>query len=183
MQSTCSPRFTIRQLMIVIAVAACLLGLSRMVTAGEPDLAACLAAVPTVLVLLHLVIEQIFGAPCPVCSRWALRRLARHRRHYRCTECRARVKRFWFGPWLDASGPEDAARYRKPQGAGTWTEFAVSEHLDDSTSGQLLKNKRFGHPPDHKARRPVYKPEPSPRLEEARAKVRDFFERLNQIKK
>jgi hypothetical protein len=182
MQSPRSPRFTIRQFMIVIAVAACLLALPRSMTSQEPFLA-CLAAVPTILLLLHALIEQTFGAPCPVCSRWALRRLARHRRYYRCTACRARVKRYWFGPWLDASGPEDAARYRKPTDAGTWTEFAVSEHLDDSTGGQLLKNKRSGHPPDEKARRPVYKPEPSPRLEEARAKVRDFFERLNQIKK
>jgi hypothetical protein len=107
----------------------------------------------------------------------------RHRRYYRCTACRARVKRYWFGPWLDASGPEDAARYRKPTDAGTWTEFAVSEHLDNSTSGQLLKNKRSGPQPDDKARRPIYTPKPNPRLEEARAKVRGFFERLNQIKK
>jgi hypothetical protein len=182
MQSPRNPRFTIRQFMIVIAGAALLLALPRMVEAQEPFLA-CLAALPTILVLLHYVIEQIFGAPCPVCSRWALRRLVRHRRYYRCTECRARVKRFWFGPWLDASGPDDAVRYRRPSDAGTWTEFAVSEHPDDSTSGQLLKNKRSGHPTDEKARRPIYKPEPSPRLEEARARVRGFFDRLNEIRK
>jgi hypothetical protein len=134
MQSPRNPRFTIRQFMIVIAVAALVLALPRMVEAQEPFLA-CLAALPTILVFLHYVIEQIFGSPCPVCSRWALRQLARHRRYYRCTACRARLKRYWFGPWLDASGPEDAARYRKPTDAGTWTGFAVSEHLDDSTSG------------------------------------------------
>ena len=70
MQSPRNPRFTIRQFMIVIAGAALLLALPRMVEAQEPFLA-CLAAMPTILVLLHYVIEQIFGAPCPVCSRWA----------------------------------------------------------------------------------------------------------------
>ena len=50
-------------------------------------------------------------------------------------------------------------------------------------AAQLLKNKRSGFPPDEKARRPIYKPEPSPRLEEARARVRGFFDRLNEIRK
>jgi hypothetical protein len=94
------------------------------------------------------------------------------------------VKRFWFGPWLDASGPDDEARYRKPTDAGKWTGFAVPEQLEGTTSGHLLQNKRSGPQLDEKkARRPVYQPEPSPRLDRARMKFRKFFEHLNEARK
>jgi len=50
----------------------------------------------------------------------------------------------WFGlsPWLDASGPEDAARYRKRSEAGTWKGFAAPKVLGTTTSGRLLQSKR-----------------------------------------
>jgi hypothetical protein len=132
------------------------------------------------LFLLNALVERTFGKTCPACSRRALRRLARHPYYYLCTECRARFKRFWVGPWLDASGPEDAGRYRRGSEAGTWTEYAAPEDLDGSSSGHLLQSKRTKdlvgevkrHPPRPGSRR---------RLEEAEKKVRDFLKRRYEI--
>ena len=90
--------------------------------------------------LLHFLVGEFVGYPCPACSRWALRRLARHRHYYRCSACGARLKRYGLGPWLDATGPQDAARYRKPTDAGTWKGYEPPGRLDDSTSGHLLEN-------------------------------------------
>ncbi len=160
--------------MLVIAVFAASLALPRLMNSPDRLVVGCLIGVLATLVLINKVIEVICGKPCPACSRRALRRLARHRHYYRCLECRSQLKRFGFGPWLDASGPDDARRYHKPSEAGVWKEYAVPEKLDGSSSGLLLQSKRSGelvgeiHPPPRSAgdRR---------RLEEAEKKVRKFF--------
>ena len=99
----------------------------------------CLVGLLTAFVLLNMLVEMVFGKLCPSCSRWTLRRLARHRRYYRCSACGGRIKWFRLGPWLDASGPEDAARYRKRTEAGTWKGFAAPKDLEATTSGRLLR--------------------------------------------
>ena len=55
---------------------------------------------------------------------------------------RGRFKRSGLGPWLDASGPEDAARYQQRTEAGTWKGFAAPKDLGATTSGRLLQSKR-----------------------------------------
>jgi hypothetical protein len=181
MEPSRTRQFTIRQFMVVVAVAACLLAFPRLVAALEPLAAASLAMLLAALVLLHVLVGQVFGWPCPVCSRWALRRLARHRWYYRCSACRARLKRIRFGPWLDAYSPEDAWRYKKPTDAGTWKGFEVPGNLAGSTSGRLLEQKRSTPVLDEKKRRPPYPPEPNPRLEEAKLKVRKFLKHMHEM--
>ena len=124
------PRYTIGQIMLVIAVFAASLALPRLINSPDRLVVGCLIGVLATLVLINKVIEVICGKPCPACSRRALRRLARHHHYYRCLECRSQLKRFGFGPWLDASGPDDARRYHKPSEAGVWMEYAVPEKLE-----------------------------------------------------
>jgi hypothetical protein len=173
-------RYTIREIMIVIALFACLLGLPRLIASLDP-LGLYLVAAPMALLLLNFLVEMVAGFPCPSCSRWALRRLARHRHYFRCSACRGRFKRVGFGPWLDASGPEDAAKFRKPTEAGTWKGFEVPEELDGTTSGHLLRNKRSGEFLEREMRRP-HQPGSGRRLEEAEDKVRAFLAHLRDAR-
>ena len=137
-----SSRFTIGQVMLVIAVFAGVLAVPRVADSSDRIVLFCVVGLLAVLVLINMLVEMVFGKQCPACSRWTLRRLARHPRYYRCSACRGRFKRFARGPWLDASGPEDAARYRKPTEAGIWKGFAVPKDLGTTTSSRLLLTKR-----------------------------------------
>ncbi len=137
-----APRYTIWHVMVGIAVLALLLAIPRLVTSSSLPYVAGVVALFPGLAALNVVAGSVFGIPCPACSRWTLRRLARHRNYYRCSSCRLRVKRFGFGPWLDASGPEDAGRYRQNTESRPWEGFAVPEDLEGTSSGLLLGNKR-----------------------------------------
>jgi hypothetical protein len=154
MRSPRTSRITIGQVMVVIAVIACLLTFPRLVGSREVVVLGGLAWAVGVFALLNLLVGTLIGIPCPSCTRWSLRRLVRHRNYYRCTACRARFKRFGFGPFLDASGSEDAGRYRKPTVAGLWIGFKPPDDADlaRSTSGLLLRHKRL-HDPVKESRR------------------------------
>src|SRR5262245_6945087 len=128
------PRYTIGQLMVVIAGVACSLAIIRLVNSPYRLVVVCLVGFLATFVMLNRMVEMVLGKRCPACSRGSLRRLARHRRYYRCSVCRTRFKRIGFGPLRDASGTDDAARYRKATEAGIWKAFAVPEKLDGSTS-------------------------------------------------
>src|SRR3954447_25424128 len=122
--------YTIGRLMLWIAGIAFLLAAPRLVmTRTFPWVVACAGVVPA-LALLNMLAGSVFGIPCPACARWTLRRLARHRNYYRCSSCRLRVKRFGFGPWLDASGPEDEGRYRQKSESRPWQGYAVPDDLE-----------------------------------------------------
>jgi hypothetical protein len=162
--------------MALIAGIACLLAVPRLIRSPDGPVFAYLLAFLAALVPLNALAEMVFGVPCPACSRWTLRRLARHPRYYRCSVCRARFKRSGFGPWLDASGPDDAGRYRQASEARPWEGFAVPEDLDGTTSGLLLQNKRSRERPAEDPR-PPRSPGPGGRFEEARRKVRRFLGR------
>lgn len=142
MPASGSGRYTIGQVMIAIAVLAGLLAAPRLVVSPDRVVMACVVGLLTVLFALHVGVETVVGRVCPACGKWALRRLLRHRHYHRCAACRGRFKRFRLGPWLDASGPEDAARYLKPGGAGTWLGFARPKVLSRTASGALLQSKR-----------------------------------------
>jgi hypothetical protein len=174
-------QFSISGVMIVVAVCAAAVALPRLVTSPEDLVARCLMALVVGFFLLDILIGSIFGIPCPVCSRWALRRLARHRHYYRCSACRARLKRYGLGPWLDASGPKDAAKYSKPTNAGVWMEFELPAELDDSTSGHLLQDRR-SRPGPGEGLWQAPAPSSPRRGEEARHKVRAVLERLREIR-
>jgi hypothetical protein len=173
------PRYTIGQIMVGIAVVAGVLAIPRLVNSPARPVALCFLGVLATLVLLNGAIDAVFGKVCPACSRRALRRLARHRHFYRCSVCRARYKRFGFGPWLDASGPEDAGRYRKPTDAGVWKGFDVPKDLKGSSSGALLGSKRTRDPLDVVRQYPP-KRDSGHRLEEAEKKVREFLKRRRE---
>jgi hypothetical protein len=177
MQLTRKPRYTIGQLMTGIAVLASLLAVPRLIHSPDRLIGTCFLGVLATLALLNALIEVVFDLPCPACSRRTLRRLARHRHYYRCSACRARFKRFGSGPWLDASGPDDAARYRKPSEAGTWKGFAVPKKLDGSSSGRLLGSKRSRDLPGE-VRRYSRQPAGEQRLREAERRVRKFLKNL-----
>lgn len=174
------PRYTIGQYMVGIALTAALLAIPRLLNSPDRLIGAALIGVMLTLVLLNALVERTFGKTCPACSRRALRRLARHSHYYLCTECRARFKWFWVGPWLDASGPEDASRYRRRSEAGNWTEYAAPEDLDGSSSGHLLQSKRTK---DLLGEVKRYPPRPGSRrrLEEAERKVREFLKHRHEI--
>jgi hypothetical protein len=164
-------RYTIGQLMVVIAFSAGLLAAPRLGVV-------CVAGVLTTLVLVGALLEMVLGKSCPACARRALRRLARHRHYYRCSACRARFKRFGSGPWLDASGPEDEDRYRRP--AGIWKGYAAPKELKGTSSGVLLGSKRSRDLPGEVRRRPP-RPAAGRRLEEAERKVRQFLKNLHDL--
>lgn len=174
------PRYTIGQIMLGIAVFAGILALPRLVRSPDGPILFAFLGLLTTLVLISALFDVVFGKICPACGRRALRRLARHRHYYGCMACRARLKRFGVGPWLDASGPEDEARYHKTGGAGTWKEFAVPRDLKGSGSGVLLASKR-ARDPIEELHRYAPRPDSGRRLEQAERKVRAFLRRRNEI--
>jgi hypothetical protein len=175
MAKTRAPRYTIGQLMVWIAVLAALFAVPQIVDSPDRWILFCAIGVLTAFLLINVLIEAVIGKACPACSRGRLRHLVKHRRYYRCTSCHARFKRFGFGPWLDASGPEDEARYRA-NGAGNWEGFAAPRILDDSTGGLLLRSKRSRDLPAE-AKQRTGQPTARRRSEEAGKKVRKFVER------
>lgn len=176
-----SSRFTIGQIMTVIAVFASLLAAPRLAVSPERTVMVCLVGLLTLLVLLNMLVEMVFGKQCPSCSRWTLRRLARHNRYYRCSACRGRFKRFGLGPWLDASGPEDATRYRKQTEAGIWKGFAAPKDLGATTSGRLLQNKRT-RDLQVEVKHQSYPPARHQRLDDAERKARNALDRLRELR-
>jgi hypothetical protein len=162
-------------LMGAIAALGSLLAATRVRSPDRPVLFG-VAMVLCAVVPVYAVIESVLAQVCPACSRRAMWRLARHRHYYRCRACRARFKRFGFGPWLDASGPEDEDRYRKPTDAGIWRGFSVPKDLKGSNSGALLASKRFRDPLDVVKQYPPRR-DSGRRLEQAEKKVREFLKR------
>ena len=148
------PRYTIGQFMALIAALACAFSVPRLIrsarfmTSGESMLLTCVAALPLILVVTNFLIELALGIQCPACSRWGLKRLARHRRYYHCPACGVRVKRSGFGPWRDASGPNEAANYRRRDASRPWVGYSIPAEPGDTTSGQLLRNQRKRRPAD-----------------------------------
>jgi hypothetical protein len=175
------PRFTIGRVMVWVAAVAFLLAIPRLVTSPELLVTLAIVGMLAALVLLNGLAGMVFGLRCPACSRRTLRRLARHRHYYRCAACRVRLKRFGYGPWLDASGPEDTARYRKPTEAGSWKGFEAPEELDGTTSGRLLRNKRSRGGPAEEPR-PTTPPGPGRRLEEAKRKLRSVLNEWRDLR-
>jgi hypothetical protein len=101
------------------------------------------AATLAALVALSLLSEAALGTSCPRCRQWALWPLALPRRPYRyyqCAACGGRLKRELFGPWHDASGPDDAAKYQRKR-RPVHLEAPAPAPNDPSTCATLLRNK------------------------------------------
>jgi hypothetical protein len=180
MSSLPRPRFTIGKIMLWTAAFAALMAVPRLVFAQERPIVVDLIAAIAVLSLASAAIDIVVGLECPVCSHRTLRRLSRHRGYYRCFSCRAQLKRFGFGPWLDASGPEDAQRYGKSSEAGVWKTFEAPRDLKGSASGALLGRKRSRDLLDEMKQYPP-PPDSSRRLEEAERKVRAILGRRRDL--
>jgi len=176
-----SSRFTIGQVMLGIAVFASLLAVPRLAVSPERIVMVCLVGLLTLIVLLNMLVEMVFGKPCPACSRWTLRRLARHCRYYRCSACGGRFKWFGLGPWRDASGPEDEVKYRKWTEAGTWKGFVAPDDLGASTSGRLLQSKRTRDLPGELKHQP-HPPTRRQRLDAAEQKARAALDHLRDLR-
>ena len=112
-----------------------------------------------------MLVEMVFGKLCPSCSRWTLRRLARHRRYYRCSACGGRFKWFNWAPGLMRPAPR-TARSRNRTEAGTWKGFAAPKDLGATTSGRLLQSKRTRDLPGGPKHQP-HPPTRQQRLDEA----------------
>jgi hypothetical protein len=164
--------------MTVIAIVAVILAAPR--PGRSPDGAVALIAALAILVVLSSVNKLAALTLCPACSRPSMRRLARSRHYYRCSACRGRFKRFGFGPWLDASGPEDAARYGRRSEAGIWKGYAAPREPGKSGSGRLLRGKRSRDLLDEVRQAPP-RPDAGRRLEEAEKKVRKFLKSLYAV--
>jgi hypothetical protein len=181
MQPPRTYRYTIGQFMAGISVLAGLLAVPALVHSPDRLVLVCGVGILLIFFLINGLIEILIGKRCPACSRRALRRLTRDIHYFCCTECRARFKRFGSGPWLDASGPDDAARYARPIGAGTWEGFAAPRKLDGSTGGLLLQAKRSRDLPAEVRRRP-HQAGARRLREEAERKVRKFLGNLREMK-
>lgn len=180
MQPQRTYRYTIGQFMAGIAFLAGLLALPPLVNSPDRLVLVCIVGILVIFFLINGLIEILIGRRCPACSRRALRRLRSDFHYFCCTECRARFKRFGSGPWLDASGPDDAALYARPTGAGSWKGFAAPRKLDGSTSGLLLQGKRSRDLPGE-VRRRLYQPGARRLREEAERKVRKFLGHVREL--
>src|SRR4051812_28576910 len=110
-------RYTIGRLMALIAALAFLLASPRLLTPTAVVVAASALGVVGAFALAVFSVEMILGIQCPRSSRFAVHRLARHNSYCRCSACWSRLKRFGYGPWLDAAAPGDAHKYRRdPEG-------------------------------------------------------------------
>jgi len=65
-----SSRFTIGQVMVGTAVFASLLAVPRLAVSPDRIVMVCLVGLLTVLLLLNMLVEMVFGKLCPSCSRW-----------------------------------------------------------------------------------------------------------------
>ena len=135
-------RLTIGQGMVVIAVLAGMLAVPRPRTFMELAIATAVLGLLPAFLLTNVLVGIVFGSRCPGCGGWTLRRLAKSRAYYRCSSCQGRFKRFGFGPWLDASGDEDDARYRGKSGSKPWLGYVAPEESSGTIPGALLRSKR-----------------------------------------
>jgi hypothetical protein len=85
-------------------------------------------------------------------------------------------------PRLEASGPEDAARYGRRTEAGIWKGYAAPKEPGKSDSGRLLRGKRSRDLLDEVRQAPP-RPDAGRRLEEAEKKVRKFLKSLYAVEK
>lgn len=135
-------RISIGQWTVLVAAIACFYSLPHQKTTADIQLVGSIFALVPILLLVSVLVDALVGIPCPGCSRWTLRRLARARRYYSCSHCGGRYKRFGFRPWQDASGPDHDMVYRGKSRARPWLGFAVPEDHDDTTTGALLRSHR-----------------------------------------
>lgn len=171
-------RYTIRQFMAgTIVVLAGLLVLPLLAT--TPELLAMGLMVAFLTTSILCLLEYLSARRCPACSSLAMRRLRNHFHYFCCTTCRARFKRFGRGPWLDASGPDDAVRFARPTGVGAWKGFVPPQSLDGSTGGLLLQARRSRDLLVEVRRRP-HLPGARRLREEAERKVRNFVRHLSE---
>lgn len=135
-----APRFqwTIGQGMVGILTVAVVLTLAQLPAGVVLTVVAGAIAIPAILLLTRVLVDVLFGIPCPRCAHWTLRRLARRRAYSCCKHCGARFMHFGLGPWEDASGPEHGAIFRGKARAHVWRGFATPEDHDDTTTGALL---------------------------------------------
>ena len=130
-----SSRFTIGQVMVGTAVFASLLAVPRLAVSPDRIVMVCLVGLLTVLALLNMLVEMVFGKPCPSCSRWTLRRLAT----LATTVARRAGDDSSGSDWAPGlMRPAPKTRYRKRTEAGTWKGFAAPKDLGATTSGRLL---------------------------------------------
>ncbi|SIO55900.1 hypothetical protein SAMN05444166_5158 [Singulisphaera sp. GP187] len=143
---------TLAKIMTVNVAVAILLASFRLGPAGLAPygLALLYVAIGLLLALLITVpLDALLGIPCPYCQHRSLRRLALPLNivsYYQCANCKTRCKRSLpLARWRDASGPEDAAKYRRKSPAGKWLGYThPGPNADDSTcSGILLRSKRL----------------------------------------
>ena len=98
-------RFSIGQWTALVAAVAMLYSLPHQKTTADFQLVGSIFALLPVVLLVSVLVDAVVGIPCPGCGRWTLRRLARARPYYCCSQCRGRYKRFGLGTWRDAADP------------------------------------------------------------------------------
>jgi hypothetical protein len=153
-------RFTIANVMLVVAATALTLGVVR-TTGLAPVLAASaiLATIAIVGIILgsRRVLELMYGHRCPVCGKRGLERraiLSFGERFFRCPSCGVRCRRSMLGGyglffWRDASGREYDALYEKPPEEDPWNAppgLEDEEMIYSKTHLNLVRNKRRRSP-------------------------------------
>lgn len=142
-------RLTLAKIMALNAVLAVLLAASRLTLSTIATVLAWGWTCLLIVILGNVVVDIVVGVACPKCRNRALRRLAMSfglLSYYQCAVCGGRWKRWsFFSTWRDASGPEDAGRYRRKSAAGNWLAYSRPEG-GDTCSGKLLRSKRLRNP-------------------------------------
>jgi predicted RNA-binding Zn-ribbon protein involved in translation (DUF1610 family) len=153
-------RFSLSQVMLAVVVAAllCAVTMRAGTTLGPQGLQVlqnlsvlsglALGAL-VVLLIVHSLVENLFGVTCPNCFQATLVRVALHSfgyRYYRCKTCGWRCKRRPWTTWEDVFDPEDDVFYLAKDVGGP--PGLVPGHDDEDeafwtgTTGALLRNQR-----------------------------------------
>lgn len=138
---------TIGRLMLVSVAVAAVMWLARLdalQSSWERGLVIALGAA----LLARLLFVLYAGRRCPACKVGLMGRVGAipfGDHFFRCPECGQRAKRFWLGRLWDASGPEDADRFRKKdRPVSTWGDGPIApapDRPETRTVGHLLRGK------------------------------------------
>ena len=151
------PRWTIGQLMLLIAFVAILAAMFTIPPESRGLLVGIVAVAMGILLPLHriqMMVEAGLGVGCPSCGRRGMERRAMASfgdRYFLCPTCGARKKRGLLGIWSDASGADFDDLYAKKKVEDPWSAPPGLEDDDvaySKTHLNLVRNKRRRRPDD-----------------------------------
>ena len=93
-------------------------------------------------VMISTMTARVIGLQCPACAGYTLHRLARFRDYYHCSRCSSKFKHVWQKKWIEATEPDDLAKYEAGSVKSRWRGYSPPVDPSDTTSGRLLQGMR-----------------------------------------